>query len=130
MARYKVVDRSPRFLPIVLEAQLMAGSFEYAVAAVDGQAQIIVAAQAHGSGSEQSVPCRLRNQCLRYPERTQTRQVAFCWCIMDTEHRKNREQDATQDVGPPMNPEITQISMSPFLVRTRSPQNRVFLQLR
>ncbi len=31
MARYKVVDRSPRFLPIVLEAQLMAGSFEYAL---------------------------------------------------------------------------------------------------
>jgi transposase len=31
MARYKVVDRSPRFLPIVLDAQLMAGSFEYAL---------------------------------------------------------------------------------------------------
>jgi hypothetical protein len=28
MARYKLVDRSPRFLPIVLDAQLMAGSFE------------------------------------------------------------------------------------------------------
>lgn len=31
MARYKVVDRSPRFLPIVLDAQLMVGSFEYAL---------------------------------------------------------------------------------------------------
>jgi transposase len=31
MARYKLVDRSPRFLPIVLEAQLMPGSFEHAV---------------------------------------------------------------------------------------------------
>jgi len=31
MAHYKVVDRSPRFLPIVLDAQLMAGSFEYAL---------------------------------------------------------------------------------------------------
>ena len=31
MARYRVVDRSPRFLPIVLDAQLMAGSFEYAL---------------------------------------------------------------------------------------------------
>ena len=31
MARYKVVDRSPRLLPIVLDAQLMAGSFEYAL---------------------------------------------------------------------------------------------------
>lgn len=31
MARYKVVDRSPRFLPIVLDAQLMPGSFEYAL---------------------------------------------------------------------------------------------------
>ena len=31
MARYKVVDRSPRFLPIVLDAQLVAGSFEYAL---------------------------------------------------------------------------------------------------
>jgi transposase len=31
MARYKLVDRGPRFLPIVLEAQLMTGSFEYAL---------------------------------------------------------------------------------------------------
>jgi transposase len=31
MARYKIVDRSPRFLPIVLEAQLMPGSFEHAL---------------------------------------------------------------------------------------------------
>ena len=31
MARYKVIDRSPRFLPVVLDAQLMAGSFEYAL---------------------------------------------------------------------------------------------------
>ena len=31
MARYKVVDRSPRLLPVVLDAQLMAGSFEYAL---------------------------------------------------------------------------------------------------
>src|ERR671918_462040 len=31
MARYKVIDRSPRFLPISLEAQLMVGSFEHAL---------------------------------------------------------------------------------------------------
>ncbi len=31
MARYKLVDRSPRFLPIVLESQLIAGSFEHAL---------------------------------------------------------------------------------------------------
>ena len=31
MARYKIVDRSPRLLPIVLDARLMAGSFEYAL---------------------------------------------------------------------------------------------------
>jgi transposase len=31
MARYKIVDRSPRFLPVVLDAQLMPGSFEYAL---------------------------------------------------------------------------------------------------
>lgn len=31
MARYKPVDRNPRFLPIVLEAQLMPGSFEHAL---------------------------------------------------------------------------------------------------
>jgi len=31
MARYKIVDRSPRFLPIVLDAQLLSGSFEYAL---------------------------------------------------------------------------------------------------
>ena len=31
MARYKVVDRNPRFLPVILDAQLMVGSFEYAL---------------------------------------------------------------------------------------------------
>jgi transposase len=31
MARFKVVDMSPRFLPVVLEQQLVAGTFEYAV---------------------------------------------------------------------------------------------------
>ena len=31
MARYKIVVRSPRFLPVVLEAQLMSGDFEYAL---------------------------------------------------------------------------------------------------
>ncbi len=31
MARYKIVDRSPKFLPVVLDSQLMAGSFEYAL---------------------------------------------------------------------------------------------------
>jgi len=31
MARFKVVDRSPRFLPIVPEAQLIPGSFEHAL---------------------------------------------------------------------------------------------------
>ena len=29
MARYKIIDRNPRFLPVVLDAQLMSGSFEY-----------------------------------------------------------------------------------------------------
>lgn len=31
MARYKIIDRSPRFLPVVLDAQLLPGSFEYAL---------------------------------------------------------------------------------------------------
>jgi transposase len=31
MARYKVVDRSPRFLPVVLDAQLLPGTFEFAL---------------------------------------------------------------------------------------------------
>ena len=31
MARYKIIDRSPRFIPVVLDAQLMSGSFEYAL---------------------------------------------------------------------------------------------------
>lgn len=31
MARYKQIDRNPRFIPVVLDAQLMAGSFEYAL---------------------------------------------------------------------------------------------------
>ena len=31
VARYRLVDRSPRFLPIVLESQLIPGSFEHAL---------------------------------------------------------------------------------------------------
>jgi len=31
MARFKLIDRSPRFLPIVLESQLIPGSFEHAL---------------------------------------------------------------------------------------------------
>ena len=31
MARYKPVDRSPRFLPIVLEDQIQPGTFEHAL---------------------------------------------------------------------------------------------------
>jgi transposase len=31
VARYKLIDRSPRFLPIVLESQLIPGSFEHAL---------------------------------------------------------------------------------------------------
>ena len=31
MARYKIVDRNPKFIPVVLDAQLMPGSFEYAL---------------------------------------------------------------------------------------------------
>ena len=31
MARFKVVNMSPRFLPVVLEQQLMPGTFEHAL---------------------------------------------------------------------------------------------------
>jgi transposase len=31
MARYKIVDRNPKFIPVVLDSQIMAGSFEYAL---------------------------------------------------------------------------------------------------
>ncbi|MFZ6749935.1 hypothetical protein [Undibacterium sp. Ren11W] len=31
MARYKIIDHNPKFIPVVLDAQLMAGSFEYAL---------------------------------------------------------------------------------------------------
>jgi len=31
MARYKVIDTSPRFLAVDLEKQLLAGSFEHAM---------------------------------------------------------------------------------------------------
>lgn len=31
MARYRPVDRSPRFIPVVLDAQIQPGSFEYAL---------------------------------------------------------------------------------------------------
>lgn len=30
MARYELVDRSPKFIPIVLDAQIQPGSLEYA----------------------------------------------------------------------------------------------------
>ena len=31
MARYKIIDRNPKFIPVVLDAQLIPGSFEYAL---------------------------------------------------------------------------------------------------
>ena len=31
MARYRLVDRSPKFIPIVLDAQIQPGSFKYAL---------------------------------------------------------------------------------------------------
>jgi transposase len=31
MARYKIIDRNPKFIPVVLDTQLMPGSFEYAL---------------------------------------------------------------------------------------------------
>jgi transposase len=31
MARYKLVDRSPKFIPVVLDAQIQPGSFEFAL---------------------------------------------------------------------------------------------------
>lgn len=31
MARYKVIDRSPKFLPVVLSEQLLPGTFEHAL---------------------------------------------------------------------------------------------------
>lgn len=31
MARYKVIDRNPKFIPVVLDAQIQPGSFEYAL---------------------------------------------------------------------------------------------------
>ncbi len=31
MARFKLVDMSPRFLPVVLEEQLVPGTFEFAL---------------------------------------------------------------------------------------------------
>jgi len=31
MARYKIIDRNPKLIPVVLDAQLMPGSFEYAL---------------------------------------------------------------------------------------------------
>ena len=31
MARYRLVDRSPKFIPIVLNTQIQPGNFEYAL---------------------------------------------------------------------------------------------------
>ena len=31
MAHYKIIDRNPKFIPVILDAQLMPGSFEYAL---------------------------------------------------------------------------------------------------
>jgi len=167
MARYKIVDRSPRLLPIVLDAQLVTGSFEYALdylidheidlseldrryrnddtgaPAYDPAVMLKIVLLAYSRGvvskalpdplydkaepsrpsnakfqpsdfvydsatrscicpagkklystgsacsthsrkhhkfqgaKRDCVPCHLRAQCLRYPDRTQTRQVAF-----------------------------------------------------
>jgi hypothetical protein len=75
MARYKHIDTSPRLIPVDLERQLLPGTFEYALNyLVDHELdlsgfdarykndltgatayQIIVEAQAHGTGSEQSL---------------------------------------------------------------------------
>ena len=37
MVRYKIIDRSRRFLPVVLDAQLMPGSFEYSLLTAFGE---------------------------------------------------------------------------------------------
>jgi transposase len=37
MARYKLVDRSPRFLPIVLESRLIPGSFEVDLSGIEAR---------------------------------------------------------------------------------------------
>ena len=31
MARYRLVDRSPKFIPVVFDVQIQPGSFEYAL---------------------------------------------------------------------------------------------------
>ena len=72
MARYKRIDTSPKFLPVVLSEQLLPGTFEHALYhLVDHELDL--------TGLDAGVwePCPLRDQCLRHPERTPVRQVVF-----------------------------------------------------
>jgi hypothetical protein len=68
MARYKVVDRSPRFLPVSLDAQLMVGSVEHALdVLIDQEDELSVLvggiAMTRPAHRPTILPSRLRSCC-------------------------------------------------------------------
>ena len=82
MARYKEIDRSPRFLPVILDEQLMAGSFEYALDYLVDNALDLSRFDARynndGTGAQRDCgSCAMREKCLRHPERTPVRQMVL-----------------------------------------------------
>ena len=104
MARYKLIDTSPRFIAVDLQRQLLPGSFEHALNhLIDHELNLssfdtrykndLTGAAAYQNGANcnhkgligtkfqgalrDCVPCALREKCLRTPEKTQTRQVMF-----------------------------------------------------
>ena len=118
MARYKFVDMSPRLLPVVLESQLIPGSFAHAVhhlvdaldlsafdahfrnddngASAHAPAMLLKAVLlgvdllADFQASESACrDCALRAQCLRKPDTTKTRQVAVLTRRSSDTHTQN-----------------------------------------
>ena len=104
MARYKHIDTSPRFLAVDPQRQLIPGTIEHALNhpldhEIDlshfyaGFSNDITGATAYGNGSDcaingytavkfrgaqrDRVPCTHRDKCLRTPDKTKVRQVAF-----------------------------------------------------
>ncbi|WP_157045750.1 hypothetical protein [Polaromonas sp. JS666] len=65
MARYKLVDRSPKFIPVVLDAQIQPGSFEYALDhLVDHELDLsCLHARYPCSQNQETVPVESRRSC-------------------------------------------------------------------
>jgi hypothetical protein len=103
MARYKHIDMSPRLLPVVLEEQLVPGSFAHAVHHLVDQLDLSrFDSHLYRNGKACNVgnyfalkfrapdsackSCPLRAQCLRRPNSSKARQVAVLTKKARTSH--------------------------------------------